>query len=201
MVPAVLLPAAHHRHDHSSGASRARRRLRSLRNQEAEDGEHEKTHSGHTVGSALMSPMVWFQALILVIMTTGERATSAWGGMYLKDVLHLDPAKEGAWFNSCFYLVFTLARLVGGFLVDAIGAFATEYLMMIGSIVIFTVGLAIGKTGVYVLPFAGAFVAFFWPTFIVTCMRYWKEDAAVPISCILPMRRAWEFPSSTCWEC
>lgn len=156
--------------------------------------EQEKTHSGHTVGSALMSPMVWFQALILVIMTTGERATSAWGGMYLKDVLHLDPAKEGAWFNSCFYLAFTLARLVGGFLVDSIGAFATEYLVMIGSIIIFTVGLVIGKTGVYVLPFAGAFVAFFWPTFIVTCMRYWKEDAAVPISCILPMQASLGIP-------
>ena len=54
--------------------------------------------------------------------------------------------------------------------------------------IIFMVGLSVGKTGLYILPFAGAFVAFFWPTFIVTCMRYWGADAAVPISVILPVQ-------------
>lgn len=150
--------------------------------------EQEKSHTGHTVGTALISPMVWLQALILTLMTTGERATSAWGGLYLEDVLHLDPAKEGAWFNACFYVAFTTARLFGGLLVDKFGAFTMEYIVMTGGMIIFAVGLSIGKAGIYVLPFAGAMVAFFWPTFIVTCMRYWKEDAAIPISCILPMQ-------------
>ena len=156
--------------------------------------EQEKNHEGLTVGTALISPMVWLQAMILALMTTGERATSAWGGMYLRDVLHLDPTKEGAWFNSCFYVAFTLARLFGGFLVDWLGAFSMEYIVMSCAIIIFVVGLSIGKAGVYVLPFAGAMVAFFWPTFIVTCMRYWKEDAAVPISCILPMQASLGIP-------
>jgi len=60
--------------------------------------------------------------------------------------------------------------------------------VLTGGMLIFAVGLSIGKAGLYVLPFAGAMVAFFWPTFIITCMRYWKEDAAIPISCILPMQ-------------
>lgn len=150
--------------------------------------EQEKKHEGHTVKTALLSPMVWLQSLILVLMTTGERATSAWGGLYLEDVLHLRPDVEGAWFNSCFYIAFTLARLVGGFLVDWIGPFATEYVVMSCSVVIFAAGLLTGKTGMYILPFAGAFVAFFWPTFIVTCMRYWGDDAAIPISLILPIQ-------------
>lgn len=153
-----------------------------------------KEKKGHTVWSALVSPMVWLQALILVLMTTGERATSAWGGLYLEDVLHLDPAKEGAWFNSCFYIAFTTARLVGGLLVDWLGPFCMEYIVLTLSMVIFAVGLSIGKAGVYVLPFAGCTVAFFWPTFIVICMRYWKEDAAVPISCILPMQASLGIP-------
>ena len=156
--------------------------------------EQEKSHSGHTVGTALISPMVWLQALILTLMTTGERATSAWGGLYLEDVLHLDPAKEGAWFNACFYVAFTTARLLGGLLVDKFGAFTMEYIVMTGGMIIFAVGLSIGKAGIYVLPFAGAMVAFFWPTFIVTCMRYWKEDAAIPISCILPMQALISIP-------
>ena len=41
-------------------------------------------------------------------MTTGERATGAWGGLYLEDVLHLRPDVEGAWFNSCFYYIIYL---------------------------------------------------------------------------------------------
>ena len=63
-----------------------------------------------------------------------------------------------------------------------------EYIVLTGGMIIFAVGLSIGKAGIYVLPFAGAMVAFFWPTFIITCMRYWKEDAAIPISCILPIQ-------------
>ena len=62
------------------------------------------------------------------------------------------------------------------------------------AMVIFAVGLSIGKAGVYVLPFAGCTVAFFWPTFIVICMRYWKEDAAVPVSCILPIQSSMGIP-------
>ena len=77
---------------------------------------------------------------------------------------------------------------------DWIGAFSTEYIVMSCATVIFVVGLSIGKAGVYVLPFAGAMVAFFWPTFIVTCMRYWKEDAAIPISCIRPMQASLGIP-------
>ena len=156
--------------------------------------EQEKNHSGHTVRTALISPMVWLQAIILSLMTLGERATSAWGGLYLEDVLHLDPAKEGAWFNACFYVAFTTARLFGGILVDKFGAFTMEYIVLTGGMIIFTVGLSIGKAGVYVLPFAGAMVAFFWPTFIITCMRYWKEDAAIPISCILPLQALISIP-------
>ena len=150
--------------------------------------EQVEKHEGHTVCTALLSGMVWMQALILVLMTTGERATSAWGGLYLEDVLHLDPTVEGAWFNSCFYICFTIARLLGGFLVDFFGAFTMEYIVLSLATIIFISGLLTGKIGIYILPFAGATVAFFWPTFIVTCMRYWKEDAAIPISCILPLQ-------------
>ena len=156
--------------------------------------EQEKNHSGLTVGTALISPMVWLQATILSLMTTGERATSIWGGLYLEDVLHLNPAKEGAWFNACFYVAFTTARLFGGILIDKFGAFMIEYIMLTGGMIIFAVGLSIGKTGIYVLPFAGVMVAFFWPTFIITCMRYWKEDAAIPISCILPLQALISIP-------
>ena len=150
--------------------------------------EQAANHTGLTVWKALASPIVWFQSVSLILMTTGERATSIWAGLYLEDVLHLDPAVEGAWFNSCFYVAFTVARLLGGLLVDWIGAFTTEYLVMSLAIVIFTVGLLAGKTGLYILPFAGCTVAFFWPTFIVICMRYWGENASVPISCILPIQ-------------
>ena len=149
--------------------------------------DEKKESSSFTVWKALVSPMVWFQGLTLILMTTGERATSAWAGLYLEDVLHLDPAVEGAWFNSCFYIAFTVARLVGGFLVDWIGAFVTEYVIMVAAMIIFTVGLLAGKTGLYILPFAGCTVAFFWPTYICICMRYWGDNASIPVSCILPI--------------
>ena len=150
--------------------------------------EQVANHTGFTVWKALVSPVVWVQSITLILLTTGERATSIWAGLYLEDVLHLDPAVEGAWFNSCFYAAFTLARLLGGVLVDWIGAFATEYLVTTLAIIIFTVGLLAGKAGLYILPFAGCMVAFFWPTFIVICMRYWGENASIPISCILPIQ-------------
>ena len=153
-----------------------------------QEEKKEETEKGMSIASALLNPMVWLQSLILSLMTTGERATSAWGGLYLEDVLHLRPDVEGAWFNSCFYIAFTLARLLGGVIVDWIGAFATDYTVMICAATIFVVGLLAGKAGLYILPFAGMFVAFFWPTFIVTCMRYWGKDAATPISLILPIQ-------------
>lgn len=136
----------------------------------------------------LFSLDVWFVGSILALFTVIERSTSNWSGLYIKYVLHLDPAVEGVWFNSWFYVLFTLARVVGGVLVDKFGAFVVEYSCLILSILIFLVGFLMKQTGLYVLIFVGPCVAFFWPSLICIAMRYWKAKAARPVSCILPIQ-------------
>ncbi|MDR2048684.1 MAG: MFS transporter [Treponema sp.] len=134
---------------------------------------------------ALRTPMVWFFGVVLGLMMSVEMATSNWGSLYFQDVYGMDPTTAGAGFVSGFFVLFTLSRLVSGFVIEKIGYIKS----LIGAVliigVIFIAGFALGRTGIYVLPVVGFFIAILWPTIMAVAIGFFGVNAPVMTSVVI----------------
>jgi len=135
--------------------------------------------------TALKTPMVWLFAITLGLMMVVEMCTPNWAGLYFQDVYHMDPKTSGAAFVSNFFILFTISRLVCGFIIEKLGYLRSIFIALFIVIIILTIGFFMGAKGIYVLPALGFFVAIFWPTTLATAMGYFKKDAPVMTSAII----------------
>jgi fucose permease len=128
--------------------------------------------------TALKTPAVWLFGLTLGLMMGVEMASSNWGGLYFQDVYGMDPATKGANFVSAFFLLFTVSRLVSGFLIEKIGYMRSLTGAAAIIAAVFAGGFALGAAGIYVLPAAGFFIAILWPTLMAAAIGYFGGTAA-----------------------
>jgi fucose permease len=134
---------------------------------------------------ALRTPMVWFFGVILGLMMSTEMATSNWGSLYFQDVYGMDPTTVGAGFVSGFFVMFTLSRLVSGFVIEKIGYIRSLVGAVLITGVIFIAGFALGRTGIYVLPVVGFFIAILWPTVMAVAIGVFGISAPVMTSVVI----------------
>jgi fucose permease len=134
---------------------------------------------------ALRIPMVWFFGITLGLMITIEMATSNWGSLYFQDVYGMDPTTAGAGFVSAFFVLFTLSRLVSGFVIEKIGYMRSLVGATAIAGVIFIAGFVLGRTGVYVLPALGFFIAILWPTIMAVAIGAFGVNAPVMSSAVI----------------
>jgi len=135
--------------------------------------------------TALKTPMVWFFSVVLGLMVAVELCSANWAGLYFQDVYHLDPKSSGAAFVSNFYILFTISRLLSGFVIEKIGYMRSLFIATVATVFICILGFFLGAKGVYVLPGLGFFTAIFWPTLLAVAMVYFKEDAPVMTSAMI----------------
>jgi fucose permease len=134
---------------------------------------------------ALKNPKVWLFSMVLGLMVVAEMSSTNWGSLYFQDVYFLDPKTSGAGFVSNFFVLFTLSRLLSGFLIEKIGYMRSLFGATLAVIGIFAAGFALGKHGVYLLPALGFFVAIFWPTLMAVAMGYFGRHAPVITSVMI----------------
>ena len=135
--------------------------------------------------TALKTPMVWIFSVVLGVMISVELCSANWAGLYFQDVYQLDPKTSGASFISNFYILFTVSRLLSGFVIEKIGYFRSLFIAAFASVFILALGFILGAKGIYVLPALGFFAAIFWPTVLAVAMGYFREDAPVMTSAII----------------
>jgi fucose permease len=134
---------------------------------------------------ALKNTKVWLFSVVLGLMVVAEMSSTNWGSLYFQDVYFLDPKTSGAGFVSNFFVLFTISRLLSGFLIEKIGYMRSLFGAILAVIGIFTAGFALGKNGVYLLPVLGFFVAIFWPTLMAVAMGYFGRHAPVITSVMI----------------
>ena len=135
--------------------------------------------------TALKTPMVWVFSLALGLMMTVEMSVISWAGLYFQDVYNLDPRIEGAAFISYFYILYTISRLLSGFVIEKAGYLRSLFIAVVALILILALGLFLGAAGIYVFPALGFFAAILWPTLMAAAMVYFREDAPVMTSAII----------------
>ncbi|MCL1812567.1 MAG: MFS transporter [Treponema sp.] len=147
-----------------------------------ETAEQQKKHG---FISALKTPAVWAFGIVLGVGVGLELAPSNWGGLYFQDLFGMDPTTSGANYVSAYYILFTLSRLVSGFLIEKIGYISSLLWAIIISTVIFAVGFVLGPAGIYVLPFLGFFLAIIWPTVMAIAIGRFGSNAPIMTSAII----------------
>lgn len=146
--------------------------------------------TGVTFFGALRMPLVWLFCITLGLMEVIEFGAANWGGLYLRDVYGLDPRVVGASFVSMFYILFTLARLFGGLVIERVG-YARSLMLALGlAVTLFAVGFGLGRQGIWVLPFTGLVIGVMWPTMMALAMRHFTTDAPVITSAIITVSGA-----------
>jgi fucose permease len=134
---------------------------------------------------ALKNPMLWLFSAVLGLMVVTEMSSTNWGSLYFQDVYSLDPKTSGAGFVSNFFILFTISRLLSGFLIEKIGYMRSLFGAVLAVTGIFAAGFALGKDGVYLLPALGFFVAILWPTLMAAAMGYFGRHAPVMTSAMI----------------
>ncbi len=134
---------------------------------------------------ALRHPIVWLFCLTLGFMEVIEFGAANWGGLYLKDVYGLDPRVTGASFVSLFYIQFTIARLLGGWVIEKAGYVRSLVVAVAGTIAVFMVGFVLGPNGIWVLPTTGLFIGIMWPTLMAVAMRFFGPEDAPTITSVI----------------
>jgi len=135
--------------------------------------------------TALKTPAVWVFGITLGVMVGLELASPTWGGLYFQDLYGMDPTTSGANFVSAFFVLFTISRLVSGFLIEKIGYLKSLFGAALSMMVLFSVGFALGPSGIYVLPLLGFFSAILWPTILAVAIGHFGSDAPVMTGAII----------------
>jgi fucose permease len=138
-----------------------------------------------TFFGAMKLPMMWVFALTLGFMEVVEFSSANWGGLYFQDVYGLDPRTDGAAFVSAFYILFTLSRLLSGFVIEKIGYMRSLFIACFATALIYAIGFAAGQRGIWVLPALGCFIAIMWPTIMAVAMGFFGEQSPVITSAII----------------
>jgi len=133
----------------------------------------------------LKTPMVWVFSVVLGLMVAVELCSANWAGLYFQDVYNFDPKTAGAAFISYFYILFTISRLLSGFVIEKIGYMRSLFIATLAAVLILILGFILGPKGILVLPGLGFFAAIFWPTLLAVAMGYFREDAPVMTSAII----------------
>ncbi|MCL2319651.1 MAG: MFS transporter [Treponema sp.] len=134
---------------------------------------------------ALKDPMVWLFGVIMGLSSAIEAGSVAWSGLYLHDVYGLDPSTTGAFFISVFYIFYTVSRFASGFVIEKTGYMRSVLVSSVAIFVLFAAAFSLGRTGIYLLPVVGFFIAIIWPTALAISVGVFKERAQTVSSAMI----------------
>lgn len=134
--------------------------------------EEEKMASTFTIKSALAHPVVWIMGFAEGCIAGTENVTMNWAPLYLRDLYGWDPETRGARFVSGFFLLYTISRVVSGFIFDRIGTIRAFLLYLLTLICVFVGGFLLGEKGTTLLMSSGFFIAPLFPTVLTFATNY-----------------------------
>lgn len=120
--------------------------------------------------------LVFFLGLGFYVVA--EQGTGRWLPTFIKTNYSSFTDSKIASYVSLFFLLFTIGRLVGGFIVEKIGSqVAIKTFSFIGG-VLFIIGLLSGENGLYIVSISGFFFSIMFPTVVVVLSNTFKNSTA-----------------------
>lgn len=139
--------------------------------------------------SVLKNKVVFFYVFALGFYVFSEIATTSWLVNYIKDNYKYDSSKS-AFYSVMFLVIFSIGRLLGGFVVEKLGSLKTIMGSLIIAVSLFTLGLIIGEKGLIVISSSGFFFAIAFPTLVLTISKVFKENTSYITGVIITLTSA-----------
>ncbi|AIY83860.1 MAG: MFS transporter [Clostridium baratii] len=128
--------------------------------------------------TVLQDKLIWVFFLGLGFYVVAEQGTGRWLPTFIKTNYSSFTDSKIASYVSLFFLLFTIGRLVGGFIVEKIGSqVAIKAFSFIGG-VLFIIGLLSGENGLYIVSISGFFFSIMFPTVVVVLSNTFKNSTA-----------------------
>lgn len=130
-----------------------------------------------SVLNVLMNKVVCFYVVALGFYVFAEVATTSWMVNYIKDNYNYN-SSDSAFYSVIFLIVFSIGRLVGGFVVEKLGSLKTVMGSLVIALVFFILGLVFGEDGLIIISISGFFFAITFPTLILTISKVFKQNTS-----------------------
>ncbi|GCD13071.1 MFS transporter [Clostridium tagluense] len=125
----------------------------------------------------LRNKVIYFYVFALGFYVFSEVATVSWLVNYIKDNYKYNSSKS-AFYSVMFLVIFSIGRLVGGFVVEKLGYLKTTMGSLIIAVCLFTLGLVVGEKGLIIISVSGLFFAITFPTLVLTISKVFKQNTA-----------------------
>ena len=125
----------------------------------------------------LKNKVIYFYVFALGFYVFAEIATLSWLVNYIKDNYKYNSSKS-AFYSVMFLVIFSIGRLIGGFIVENLGYLKTTMVSLLIAVCLFTFGLVIGEKGLIIISVSGLFFAITFPTLVLTISKVFKENTA-----------------------
>lgn len=125
----------------------------------------------------LQNRIVYFYVFALGFYIFAEIATASWLVNHIEDTYKYSSGKS-AFYSVMFLIVFSIGRLVGGFVVEKLGYLKTTMASLIIAVGLFTLGLTIGQDGLIIISISGFFFAVTFPTVVLTISKVFRQNVA-----------------------
>lgn len=121
--------------------------------------------------------LVYFFILALGFYIFAEVGTGNWLVNYLKGTYGFSE-QRGSMYLALFFGIFTIGRLVGGFIVEKTGYLNTVAISLVAATIVSITGLIIGEKGMVVLSLSGFFFSIAFPTIVLTISKVFKNNTS-----------------------
>lgn len=133
--------------------------------------------------------LLYFYMFALGFYVFAEMGTGNWFINYMEKVYIFDKGKSSLYL-SLFFGIFTIGRLIGGFVVEKIGFIKSVLISLSIALVIYLTGINLGPKGMVVISISGFFFAIIFPTLVVTISKVFKENTAYATGVIVTVSSA-----------
>lgn len=125
----------------------------------------------------LKNKLTYFYMIALGLYVAAEMSTGNWFINFMQQSYGFNENKS-AFYSSLFLGIFTIGRLIGGFLVEKIGHFKSIMISLFFATSIYTLGLLLGDKGLIIVSISGIFFSIVFPTLVMTISKVFPENSS-----------------------
>ncbi len=134
--------------------------------------------------SPLKNKIVYFYIFALGFGLIGEHGINNWFVNYAKEGFGIGE-NVGSTYLSLFFILFTIGRFAGGFLLEKIGYLKGVIIAQLLTAVIYLIGIQLGANGFLLIAMAGILQAIIYPTIVTTIPKVFKKNSAKTMATII----------------
>ncbi len=137
----------------------------------------QKKETSISLTKALSNKIVIFYILALGFYIFAEIGTGNWFVNYMETNFNFDENKSSIYI-SMFFAIFTVGRLLGGFVVERFGYINVVIKSLVIGFSIYILGILLGEKGAFVISIAGLFFSIAFPTIVGTLSKVFKSNSS-----------------------